>query len=555
MKKNKLCLVTLLDLKEFFSRINTSPRAGRAKLTLALGIGLLSFLLPVSNADALQGNNASALVVTGDLAPGTNGDTFGFIGSPVLNNVGDFAFTATLNGGGRGIWRWSNGSLESIAISGQNISGLENISFVNTPARLSIDDLGQVGFSATLSSTGSLSGNTGLFLATPTSTQVIALEGGAVPGADGDVRFGDFGVLSINTAFSHARNGQVAFDSSLTGSGTTNDNNVGFFSGTAGNISLVAREGDVAPNGELFALSSTGSRVESINTNGQIVFTAGLGGDTAVLTNSSSGLSIVAIEDTTPVGFDPGQEFFRLSGSEPSINSAGNIALGAEVFQPLNGQSGVFVGADNPLSPQVQSGDTVSGDPSLVISRIDEAVINANDDFAFEGNLGSVFTSVNGDIQVFAVEDTEVVDRPGFTFNRIDQFVFNGNGSVAILSSLDGPTGAEFGGFSSVAERGLFVGNPDGTLDTVVVEGDEFELGDGDIRTVDGVFVTGFFHTGNEDGRASFFNETGDLATLLSFDDNTAAIVVFQTAAVPEPGSGMILLLGGLIYACRRKRS
>ena len=198
MKKNKLCLVTLLDLKEFFSRINTSPRAGRAKLTLALGIGLLSFLLPVSNADALQGNNASALVVTGDLAPGTNGDTFGFIGSPVLNNVGDFAFTATLNGGGRGIWRWSNGSLESIAISGQNISGLENISFVNTPARLSIDDLGQVGFSATLSSTGSLSGNTGLFLATPTSTQVIALEGGAVPGADGDVRFGDFGVLSLS---------------------------------------------------------------------------------------------------------------------------------------------------------------------------------------------------------------------------------------------------------------------------------------------------------------------------------------------------------------------
>ena len=112
MKKNKLCLVTLLDLKEFFSRINTSPRAGRAKLTLALGIGLLSFLLPVSNADALQGNNASALVVTGDLAPGTNGDTFGFLGLPVLNNVGDFAFEASLTGGGSGIWRWSNGALE-----------------------------------------------------------------------------------------------------------------------------------------------------------------------------------------------------------------------------------------------------------------------------------------------------------------------------------------------------------------------------------------------------------------------------------------------------------
>ena len=550
MKKNKLCLVTLLDLKEFFSRINTSPRAGRAKLTLALGIGLLSFLLPVSNADALQGNNASALVVTGDLAPGTNGDTFGFLGLPVLNNVGDFAFEASLTGGGSGIWRWSNGALESIAISGQNILGLGNTSFNNSPARLSIDDLGQVGFSASFTSYDALGGNTGLFLATPTSTQVIALEGGAVPGADGDVRFGDFGVLSSNTAFSHARNGQVAFDSSLTGSGTTNDNNVGFFSGTAGNISLVAREGDVAPNGELFALSSTASRVESINTNGQIVFTAELGGDTAVLTNSSSGLSIVAIEDTTPVGFEPGQEFFRLSGNEPSINSAGNIALGAEVFQSLNAQSGVFVGADNPLSLQVQSGDTLSGDPALVISRIDEAVINANDDFAFEADLGSddaVFTSVNGVIQVFAVEDTDVVDRPGFTFDSSTRrIVFNGNGSVAILSSLDGTT--------SIG-TGIFVGNPDGTLDTLVVTEDEFELGAGDTRTVDGVFVPSFFFTGNEDGRSSFFNETGELAALLSFDDNTEAIVVFQTVAVPEPGSSMILLLGGSIYACWRKRS
>jgi len=529
MKKNKLCLVTLLDLKEFFSRINTSPRAGRAKLTLALGIGLLSFLLPVSNADALQGNNASALVVTGDLAPGTNGDTFGFLGLPVLNNVGDFAFEASLTGGGSGIWRWSNGALESIAISGQNIPGLGNTSFNNSPARLSIDDLGQVGFSASFTSYDALGGNTGLFLATPTSTQVIALEGGAVPGADGDVRFGDFGVLSSNTAFSHARNGQVAFDSSLTGSGTTNDNNVGFFSGTAGNISLVAREGDVAPNGELFALSSTASRVESINTNGQIVFTAELGGDTAVLTNSSSGLSIVAIEDTTPVGY---------------------IALGAEVFQSLNAQSGVFVGADNPLSLQVQSGDTLSGDPALVISRIDEAVINANDDFAFEADLGSddaVFTSVNGVIQVFAVEDTDVVDRPGFTFDSSTRrIVFNGNGSVAILSSLDGTTGRG---------TGIFVGNPDGTLDTLVVTEDEFELGAGDTRTVDGVFVPSFFFTGNEDGRSSFFNETGELAALLSFDDNTEAIVVFQTVAVPEPGSSMILLLGGSIYACWRKRS
>ena len=397
------------------------------------------------------------------MAPGTNGDTFGFVGSPVLNNVGDFAFEASLTGGGSGIWRWSNGALESIAISGQNIPGLGNTSFNNSPAQLSIDDLGQVGFSASFTSYDALGGNTGLFLATPTSTQVIALEGGAVPGADGDVRFGDFGVLSSNTAFSHARNGQVAFDSSLTGSGTTNDNNVGFFSGTAGNISLVAREGDVAPNGELFALSSTASRVESINTNGQIVFTAELGGDTAVLTNSSSGLSIVAIEDTTPVGFEPGQELFRLSGNEPSINSAGNIALGAEVFQSLNAQSGVFVGADNPLSLQVQSGDTLSGDPALVISRIDEAVINANDDFAFEADLGSddaVFTSVNGVIQAFAVEDTDVVDRPGFTFDRPSRIVFNGNGSVAILSSLDGTTGRG---------SGIFVGNPDGTLDTLVV--------------------------------------------------------------------------------------
>ena len=65
----------------------------------------------------------------------------------------------------------------------------------------------------------------------------------------------------------------------------------------------------------------------------------------------------------------------------------------------------------------------------------------------------------------------------------------------------------------------------------------------GGSSTVSGLFPAG---TGNEDGRPSSFNDSGQLTFGALFTDGTSGVFVSNLVAVPEPSATVLLALGAL---------
>jgi hypothetical protein len=165
----------------------------------------------------------------GDQAPGTNpGVVYSVFGKPVINGVGQTSFTASISGLGVGFQNddglWSEGS-------------------------------------------GSLS--------------LVGREGFAAPGTAPGVLFNNISAPAFNDA------GQVAFQSSLEGTGVTNTNSTGIWSGAPGALSLVARTGSAAPGAPAGAVfTDLGFGVMLLNNAGQTAFDARLIG-TGIVTGTN----------------------------------------------------------------------------------------------------------------------------------------------------------------------------------------------------------------------------------------------------------------------------
>src|SRR5437867_3583270 len=82
--------------------------------------------------------------------------------------------------------------------------------------------------------------------------------------------------------------GQVAFRASLTGTGVGSTNDTGIFRGSAGNLSLLVREGQLAPDGaNRFGSLVTFADVPALNNAGQVAFAATLTGPGVGTTNDT----------------------------------------------------------------------------------------------------------------------------------------------------------------------------------------------------------------------------------------------------------------------------
>ena len=106
---------------------------------------------------------------------------------------------------------------------------------------------------------------------------MVARRGDPAPGVAGS----NFNSIS-NFGMRLADGGKVLFGSSLVGGGVTTANDSGLWTGTPGNLTLVAREGDVAPGsgGQTFG-SLTGGNL-FLNAAGQVLFTNVLSGGNSV---------------------------------------------------------------------------------------------------------------------------------------------------------------------------------------------------------------------------------------------------------------------------------
>jgi hypothetical protein len=252
----------------FDKRINSSGQVGFAAALSGPGIdGGNDRAIYVWTPDG--GNGTLALAAqTGSTAPGTGSPTIRFsimddaIG---FNDAGQVAFRSSLVGEGAevtpsnnyGIWAGAPSSVQLIARSGSP-TPIAGVNFATPDPNPRINDSGQVVFVTSVTGSGVTSANNRiLWLTTPSTAEVLARRGTQAPGTPDGVTFNQFEAVpaAINGP------GQVAFTATLSGTGVVLANDRGLWAGTPGNLSLIAREGDMVDvdpgEGEILKTIST----------------------------------------------------------------------------------------------------------------------------------------------------------------------------------------------------------------------------------------------------------------------------------------------------------
>jgi hypothetical protein len=231
------------------------------------------------------------ITAAGYTAPGTGGRKFAQPSNPDINNEGEIAFTAFLNGGASnnlGVWAGKPDSLELVARKGSGWTKRGgSLKFADFQDPL-IGANGHVAFIGTLSGFGATPANdTGIWVGTPGSLRLVAREGGPAPtGFSSDGKFKSFNALSVNAA------GQVAFQGTMvlgdpsnivTGHWATDTTGklqpvvINASSGLGGTLIQVGRFDSRSVNVAFQWLGSGGEdgRVNSLNDAGDVAFDAG----------------------------------------------------------------------------------------------------------------------------------------------------------------------------------------------------------------------------------------------------------------------------------------
>jgi hypothetical protein len=272
--------------------------------------------------------NIALLAKQGDQAPGMAvGIKYTTLGSSYLTPpisasgqsvfIGSFAGSGVTSSNNTALWFGTPGNVSQIARTGSQAPGVTsgaNFSSFNPPT---INSVGQVLFSATLTGTGVSSVNSaGIWAGSPGSLAVLARTGDQAPGTAPGVTYNGLQIYSpqYNSA------GQAAFGGLLTGTGVTSANNTGVWLGAPGQVRLVTRNGDQAPGtsaGTIF------SQMEgfSLNNAGDMLLFCRLTG-TGVTNANSDGLWFEdATTDTLSLVVREGSLFEVAPGDVRTISS------------------------------------------------------------------------------------------------------------------------------------------------------------------------------------------------------------------------------------------
>ncbi len=458
-----------------------------------------------------DGSGSLALVARqGDHAPGTpsgvtfdapGGFPFDVFGTPILNNLGQTAFSARLAGTGMlfdlGLWSEGSGSVALVARLGSQApdtpSGV-SYSFIDDFS-LALNDAGQTAFGALLSGSGvDITNASGIWSERSGRLALVARGGRHAPGTPDDVNFESFALyrpLALNDA------GQTAFFAYLAGSGVDDTNRVGVWSEGSGNLALVARSGTPAPgtaSGVNFRLFAP----PSLSNAGQAAFLAALDGvgvnsanERGIWVERSGGLTLIAREGSPAPGTPRAVRFSFFDDFYFHMNDAARIALRAYLTGSgvdLTNHEGIWSEGFGSLSLVARTGSHAPGTPSGVY---------------------------------FGDPSTSSFGTP----------LLNDAGQVAFIGYLNGT------GVDSTNNFGIWATDRTGTLRLIVRTGDSLEVAPGDIRTID------FLESAAKGG----FNNLGQLAFTAHFTDGSAGILVSNLVAIPEPCSDALLLAASIL--------
>jgi hypothetical protein len=505
---------------------------------------------------------------TGDSVPEVPGATFVSLTElPRLGTNGHVAFQGQITGGGTvssndiGFWAGTIGNLNLVARENTSVAG--GIINWSGTVNLGVDENGEVSMwtAQNLPSTEDQrmwsylpNGNGG--------NTLVAAEGTtSPPGFTGAV----FSAIGAGQASNNS--GAVAFVGSATGGDATFASDQALFTGTPGNLKLVAREGSPAPGATgtapVFSTTFTPIFDKRINAFGQVAFGAALSGsgvapgnDRATYIWTPDGgngtLTLAAQTGNTAPGLGSPTIRYSTFDDSPGFNDTGQVAFRAFLIgEPSDGLNlinniAIFAGAPGEVQLIARSGSP-SPIAGLQYRAMDQYPrINEDGQVAFISLLGpSVPTTSDRVLWLTTPAGTVPVAREGdpapgaslddsVLFNALEAVppVVNNAGQVAFTATLTGP------GISSTNDRGLWAGAP-GSLSLIAREGDVVDVdpGPGVVnRTISTFsFANGFTVSGgtNFSSADDAFNDAGQIAWRALFVGGESAI--FLTTLTSEP--------------------
>jgi hypothetical protein len=337
--------------------------AGGLYATVASGqatndTGQVAFVGSVSGGDATVASdlglfagaagNLKLVAREGVAAPTATGTTpvFSTFFDKRINTSGQVGFAAGLSGAGvtatndRTIYVWTSGeggagTLALAAQTGSPAPGTPlNVNFSQIDDIPDFNDLGEVAFRGQLIGDGVItSNNSGIWAGTPGDVQLVMRAGNPSPLAGITFRSPQPGPR-IND------DGDVAFFSSISGTGVTTSNDSALWATTSEGIQLVAREGMQAPGtaaGTIFGLSDT---LLAFNDLGQVAFTSPISGGGSSAANNRGlwagapgELQLIAREgDVIDLDPGPGELLKTISGNN-------GISFGFGMNNPFSNDS------------------------------------------------------------------------------------------------------------------------------------------------------------------------------------------------------------------------
>jgi hypothetical protein len=235
-----------------------------------------------------------------------------------------------------------------------------------------------------------------------------------------------------------------------------------------------------------------------------VAFATGLGGE-----------GITAANSTAIWAGHPGAlNLLARKGSQAPDTSTGTLITGV-LNPPTLNREGVVA-----FTAMMEGGDFAPGDMGLWMGTPSAPKLVVD-------TATPVITTPDGDLEIqFFISDPAM----------------NGRGDVAFFAVLEGPR------VIASNRRSLWVRGHDGALLLIARDGDRFDVGGGDVRTIQNLH---YFQDGTDPTIGdSYFNDAGQLAFELTFTDGSTGLFI---ATVPEPVILRLFLLLGCFLSRRRR--